>query len=67
MGEKKISRPLKLITLKEAVEISNGYFTCVQSIRNLICRQKIKRYGPPALAEVDYYEFMEYLGRPADV
>lgn len=57
--------PFKPITLAEAVRISEGYFTSVDSIRNLICKGKLNRYGPPKRAELNYYEFMRYMGRPA--
>lgn len=64
MGEKKLpTKRQHLINLKEAVEISEGYFSNVGSIRNLICRGKLKRYGPPKEAEVDYFDLMRYLGR----
>jgi hypothetical protein len=55
----------KPITLDEAVKLSEGYFTCVESIRNAICRGKLHRYGPPKRTELNYYEFMQYMGRPA--
>ncbi|MGE0528770.1 MAG: hypothetical protein AB7G93_09390 [Bdellovibrionales bacterium] len=63
--KQKGGKPVKLITLREAVEISNGYFSTVRSLRNLVCKGKLHRYGPPKQIEIDYYEFMEYLGRPA--
>lgn len=60
MGEKK---KLQLITLDKALELSNGYFKNKGSIKNLICRGKLQRYGPPKRVELDYSEFMEYLGQ----
>lgn len=74
MGAKKIEevsleqlyKPKRLITAKEAIEFSEGYYTCIQSIRNLICRGVIKRYGPPKQIQIDYDEFMQYLGRSED-
>lgn len=59
------NRQMKIITLDKAMELSEGYFTSRNSLLNLICRGKLKRYGPPKRAEVDYYELMQYLGRPA--
>lgn len=65
MKKQDADQPLKFITLDKAMELSEGYFTCRASLLNLICRGKLKRYGPPKRAEINYYEFMQYLGRPA--
>lgn len=67
MGEKKLpTEKIKRISLDQAVELSEGYITNPGSIRNLICRGRIKRYGPPKQIELDYFEWMEYLGRPLE-
>lgn len=58
-------KSIKLITLDEAVRLSNGYFKSKGSIKNLVCRGKLHRYGPPKRVELDLREFMDYLGRPA--
>lgn len=59
MGSKKI----ETITLDKAVELSDGYFKNKGSIKNLICRGKLRRLGPPKRVEIDYHEFMKYLGK----
>ena len=56
-------KKLQLITLDEAIELSKGYFKNKNSIKNAICRGSLRRYGPPKRVELDYFEFMEYLGQ----
>lgn len=54
----------ELITLKEALQLSNGYFTHLGSIRNLVCAGKLKRFGPPRRVMLDKGEFLDYMGQP---
>lgn len=54
----------ELITLDQALEISMGTFTNKNSLYNLICRGKLKRYGPPKNVLIDKREFLDYLNIP---
>lgn len=63
--QKQDDLPFRPISLQEAMKLSDGYFSSVESIRNVICRGRLTRYGAPKRAELNYYEFMIYIGRPA--